>query len=118
MQLDKHVQELKEYSKCVVMERAKARAAVAVASRKSRVGLEKQMLAYNNRLCEQTRMYEKEKVAIEKRHMPNQNQSSQWETWWSRMTVEYRRSIIRKMRFKLQGSSFWDPGVSGQGHEE
>ena len=110
VQADIHAQELKEYSKCVVMEGAKARAAVAMESRKLSVGLEKQMLAYNNRLREQTRMYEKEKIALEKRHMNKQNQSSQWETWWSRLTLEYRRSIIRRMRFKWCGLSFWDLG--------
>ena len=113
-----HARDLDEYNKRVVFERAKARAAVAVGTQRSNDGLAKQKLAYDNRLRGQTRIYDKEKVAIEKRHMPNQNQSSQWETWWSGMTIEHRRSIIRKMRFKWQGSSFWDPGVSGQGHEE
>ena len=65
----------------MVMERAKARAAVAMASRKLMVGLEKQMPADNNRPREQTRMYEKEMIAFEKRHMNKQNKSSQWETW-------------------------------------
>ena len=113
-----HARDLDAYNKRVVFERAKARAAVALAAQKLSDGLAQQMLVYNNRLREQTMMYEKEKVEIEKRHMKNQNKSNQWETWWSRMTVEYRRSIIRKMRFKWHGSSFWDPGVYGQGHEE
>ena len=65
----------------MVMERAKARAAVAIASQKLRVGLQKQMPADNNRPCQQTRMYEKEMIAFEKRHMNKQNKSSQWETW-------------------------------------
>ena len=113
-----HARELDAYDERLVLERAKAREAVTTATQRLNDGLAKQKQAYDNRLREQTRIYEKKKVAIEKRRMPNQNQSSQWETWWSRMTVEYRRSIIRKMRFKWQGSSFWDPGVSGQGHEE
>ena len=106
VQPDKQVQELKVYSKCVVIERAKTRTAVAMARQKLRVGLEKQMPANNNRPCQQTRMYEKEMIAFEKRHMNKQNQSSQWETWWSRLTLEYRRSIIRRMRFKWCGLSF------------
>ena len=118
VQAEIHAQQLKEYSKRVVMERAKARAAVAMESRKLSVGLEKQMLAYNNQLREQTRMYEKEKIAFEKRHMNTQNQSSQWETWWSRLTLEYRRSIIRRMRFKWCRLSFCDPGGYGQGHKK
>ena len=54
-----------------------ARAAVAMASRKLRGGLEKQMLADNKRPREQTRMYEKEMIAFEKRHMNKQHKSSQ-----------------------------------------
>ena len=117
MQPDKHVQELKEYSKCVVMGRVKARAAVAIVSQKLRVGLEKQMPADNNRPWQQTRMYEKEMVAFEKRHVKKQNKSRQWKTWLSRLMLEYRRFIIRRMRFKWCGLSFWDPGVYGQGDE-
>ena len=113
-----HARELDAYDERLVLERAKARQAVTRATQRLNAGLAKQKLAYDSRLREQTRIYEKEKVAIEKRHMPNQNQSSQWESRWSGPTVEYRRSIIRKMRFKWQGSSFWDPGVYGQGHEE
>ena len=101
-----HARDLDEYNKRVVFERAKARAAVAGATQRSNDGLAKQKLAYDNRLRGQMRIYDKEKVAIDKRHMPNQNQSSQWESRWSGPTVEYRRSIIRKMRFKWQGASF------------
>ena len=58
---------MKVSSKCVGIERAKARAAVAMARQKVRVGLEKQMPADNNRPWQQTRMYEKEMVAFEKK---------------------------------------------------
>ena len=108
---------MKVSSKCVGIERAKARAAVAMARHKVRVGLEKQMPADNNRPWQQTRMYEKEMVAFEKRHVKKQNKSRQWKTWLSRLMLEYCRFIIGRMTFKWCRSSFWDPGVSGQGHE-
>ena len=104
-------------SKCVGIERAKARAAVAMARRKLRVGLEKQMPADNNRPCQQTRMYEKEMIAFEKRHVNKQNKSRQWKTWLSRLMLEYCRFIIRRMTFMWCRSSFWDPGGYGQGYE-
>ena len=99
------------------MERAKARAAVAIASQKLRVGLQKQMPADNNRPCQQTRMYEKEMIAFEQRHMNKQNKSRQWKTWLSRLMLEYCHFIIRRMTFKGCRLSFWDPGVYGQGYE-
>ena len=61
------------------MERAKARAAVAIASQKLRVGLQKQMPADNNRPCQQTGMYEKEMVAVEKKTYEQAKQSKAME---------------------------------------
>ena len=113
-----HSQQLEEYKKQVVSERAKAKAAVALAAQKLRDGLAQQMIVFNNRLREKLKMYEKGKVEVEKIHRKEQEKSKRWETWWSKLTVEYRRSIIRETRFKWHGSSFWDPGLHGQGHEE
>ena len=99
-------------------ERAKAKAAVALAAQKLRDGLAQQLIVFNNRLREKLKMYEKGKVEVEKIHRTEQKKSKRWETWWSKLTVEHRRSIIRETRFKWHGSSFWDPGLHGQGHEE
>ena len=59
-------QQLEAYKKQVVSERAKAKAAVALAAQKLRDGLAQQLIVFNNRLREKLKMYEKGKVEVKK----------------------------------------------------
>ena len=109
-------QQLEKCKKQVSSERAKARAAVASIAQQWKDGLAQQASAYNKQLKEKVMLYKKGKVEEEKRTTRDDKEAERWETWWSRLPVEERRSILRVTRSKQHGSSFWDPGLHGRGH--
>ena len=106
----------KSVKKQVSSERAKARAAVASIAQQWKDGLAQQASAYNTKRREKVMLYKKGKVEEEKRITKEDKEAVLWEAWWSRLSIEERRSILRVTRSKQHGTSFWDPGLHGQGH--
>ena len=106
-------QRLEKYKKQVGSERAKAQAAVASRLQKWKNELAQRASAYNKRLRAKEVQYKKPKVTEEKRITGYAKKAEQWETWWSRLPVEKRRSMIRVTRTKQHGSTVWVPRLHG-----